>query len=1178
MRLHRICKSFFRRSRDTQPETDTSNIRDKHYLGKARKVSKNISFIMVLLTAGLITLFCGILLGIIENDEAVMNSTALHSDDATATDLVNEDEMPSTQERKTSSSQTVFKPENSAKREEFKNEGTSSFMVMKKGVLGITSNEIQHRQKAAPGFTSSEGIESLMEGGGGLKSGGSGGVGRKGMAGIGYGAGYGSGFGGGSHDMISFSRGASRIVCDLLEPAGTINRNEIPVSWKRSGIAGNTSRLFIGDKDTLPLHGTQYSVKIDGFRARVLIDCYYYNNRERIMEGTFKLSLPNGAKPYFFAFGETILMGHDNSMKIPFIPRIAKSDMQLSPADIMEIRNSTWRQPKEARIVPKEKAAFAYTETVRRRVDPALAEWAGADVFNCRVFPLQPYKMHRIVIGYDCNLVTTGDSVSLNLSVPQTGRPVIVDFDVSDIPGSAFSLCPQTDQETVGKKRYFHYENPSSDEIIVSCTRVRPYYLSTKADAWQPFFALPYYIQLPRINEEYSGQQTVFCIDISLSSNRDKFNVWLKLAMQILENNTDIIKKFNVLFFNIETIWLENNYIENNKENRQRFLNFANDLALEGATDLKTAISEAANPVWQKPGKKITQNIFLLSDGSVTWGNDNSMAICAPVGKENRVYTFTTGASGTNTEIVQKLARESGGALFTVTSDAQILAASTAFRSKSWRIENVTIKGASDILIAGDPKNLFNGQCLLITGRGTLNTSPVLDIAISNGTRIEHISEKFDYSIPSELTERIYGQIAVEQLEEYSDLTERYAKGYATRFRIPGKTCSLLMLDTETDYARFQIKTGETTALVIQNPITRILQDLKQRQYATLFSAKREFLSWLKKLKKANGVAYTMPTVLELALKELPENEFKIRCKPIRCSAHNKIDLSDTYLAELSKDELDYDTILNESTRRHARQTPHDALKALSSLIENNPGNIVLLKDIAYSALEMQIDDQAYYLFKKVIESRPFEPHAFHAIAQILTKMGNYDLAGIYYEILMNADWNERYRDFKKIAALDYLHYIRHIQNTAKKVALKEYFDEQYAQLRNYFPYATADLIVTITWNTDNSDVDLHVTEPNGEECFYKNARTAIGGTITRDVIDGYGPEMYVLRNSIPGKYAINALYFSSNRNQSDVRTKIYSTVYENWGTAQEKITKRVVVLKTTKDTQELFAVAMKKG
>jgi len=74
--------------------------------------------------------------------------------------------------------------------------------VTKKGVLGIISGQVKGKYVASAdifgkgGFAS--GIDAVLQGVGGLKAGGSGGVGRKGAAGIGYGAGYGSGFGGGS--------------------------------------------------------------------------------------------------------------------------------------------------------------------------------------------------------------------------------------------------------------------------------------------------------------------------------------------------------------------------------------------------------------------------------------------------------------------------------------------------------------------------------------------------------------------------------------------------------------------------------------------------------------------------------------------------------------------------------------------------------------------------------------------------------------------------------------------------------------------------------------------------------------------------------------------------------------------------------------------------------------------
>lgn len=73
--------------------------------------------------------------------------------------------------------------------------------VTQKGVLGIISGKVKGKSIAGAdvfgkgGFASS--IDAVIAGTGGLKSGGGGGVGRKGVAGIGFGTGYGSGFGGG---------------------------------------------------------------------------------------------------------------------------------------------------------------------------------------------------------------------------------------------------------------------------------------------------------------------------------------------------------------------------------------------------------------------------------------------------------------------------------------------------------------------------------------------------------------------------------------------------------------------------------------------------------------------------------------------------------------------------------------------------------------------------------------------------------------------------------------------------------------------------------------------------------------------------------------------------------------------------------------------------------------------
>ena len=93
------------------------------------------------------------------------------------------------------------------------------------------------------------------------------------------------------------------------------------------------------------------------------------------------------------------------------------------------------------------------------------------------------------------------------------------------------------------------------------------------------------------------------------------------------------------------------------------------------------------------------------------------------------------------------------------------------------------------------------------------------------------------------------------------------------------------------------------------------------------------------------------------------------------------------------------------------------------------------------------------------------------------------------------------------------------------------------------------DLLIAITWNKDRTDVDLHVIEPSGEECYYENQTTRSGGSITRDVTQGFGPEMYTLQNAESGAYKIRVKYFRADASRASTRTKVAVTVIEGWGT-----------------------------
>ena len=75
------------------------------------------------------------------------------------------------------------------------------------------------------------------------------------------------------------------------------------------------------------------------------------------------------------------------------------------------------------------------------------------------------------------------------------------------------------------------------------------------------------------------------------------------------------------------------------------------------------------------------------------------------------------------------------------------------------------------------------------------------------------------------------------------------------------------------------------------------------------------------------------------------------------------------------------------------------------------------------------------------------------------------------------------------------------------------------------------DVRVILTWDADNTDMDLWVTDPNGEKCFYSHRNTKIGGHMSPDYTGGYGPEEFLLKRAQPGKYLVHVNYYG-NRQQ----------------------------------------------
>lgn len=75
-----------------------------------------------------------------------------------------------------------------------------------------------------------------------------------------------------------------------------------------------------------------------------------------------------------------------------------------------------------------------------------------------------------------------------------------------------------------------------------------------------------------------------------------------------------------------------------------------------------------------------------------------------------------------------------------------------------------------------------------------------------------------------------------------------------------------------------------------------------------------------------------------------------------------------------------------------------------------------------------------------------------------------------------------------------------------------------------------ADLTIRLDWNklSGNTDIDLHVVDPFGEEIAFYHMQSASGGWLDRDDVIGPGPEHVYWQNAPVGEYTVKVHYYGS--------------------------------------------------
>jgi tetratricopeptide (TPR) repeat protein len=261
---------------------------------------------------------------------------------------------------------------------------------------------------------------------------------------------------------------------------------------------------------------------------------------------------------------------------------------------------------------------------------------------------------------------------------------------------------------------------------------------------------------------------------------------------------------------------------------------------------------------------------------------------------------------------------------------------------------------------------------------------------------------------------------------------------------------------------------------------------------------------------------------------------------------------------------------------------PALALQVLSNIAELELEDAALLRVLGHRLCQIGQLDLAVQTFEQVLELRPEEPQSYRDLALTLaqraeripkvtlyngqqafdatpeTKRAAYARAvDLLVQVVMGR-WDARFPEIEVIA----LEELNRLLPRAKAAGVSAVpLDPRLIKLLD------VDVRIVMTWHADNTDIDLWVTEPSGEKAFYNHNRTTIGGLVSRDFTQGYGPEEYMVRRAAHGMYKIDANYFGSRATRLLGPVTVEVDVFTNYGRANEQRKSLTLRLKEAKDT-----------
>lgn len=929
-----------------------------------------------------------------------------------------------------------------------------------------------------------------------------------------------------------------------------------PPDWRPPVIAVNHAG------QPIQLRAVSIEVDLFGDQARTSVELRLFNPNPRVLEGELQFPLQEGQVVTGFA---------------------------------LDING----QLRDAVPVPKAKGQEIFEDIRRRRVDPGLLEAAAGNQYKLRVYPIPAQGERRVLITFNETLPRQRDTGVLRVplvfasSVDQLQVKVRAhgaahrDVELLQAPAGTELSAGATGTELGLQKNHWQAPQGPAGWLQLSLRRTGKPQVMVGETGGKPFFAgqldvrdelvkrpAPAHIALVwDASASAAGQARVLPV---LEAYFRKLGKPVKLSLLVVRNKVETVRSFTVT--------------------PGRFGELADALRAEPF--------DGSSNFDDLPIPADVDTTLMVTDGLMTDG------------KKLIRYTHTApvmvinGAASADMARLARLADRTGGALVDAALQSPDEGAQ-AMLMHGWRIEKLDSLSARQLVT---PTTRINQGRVSVAGE-LLDCTARIDITLAHPdgrkrTLVLQVSAK---PVSGHWPGQQWAQWRSAKLAENAGLHSAELQRIAAAHGVVGPNSSLIVLELATDYARYNLpappELADEVARLGQQQLAQAAQtrqahieamvgqfDEKQRWWGRDFPKEARkhaepktekhisqgglgsLAGTVRSREQAQGAPVAAPSfapaaaapaaapamMAEARSDAMDKRSAKaVAAAPVATIALQAWVPDAPYMKRLQnagKDEL-YRVYLDERAAYLSsssfymdaagvffdRGLPELGLRVLSNLAEMNLENRQLLRLYAYRLVQARRNDLAVPVFERISELAPNEPQSWRDLGLALAESGQPQRAVNALWEVVSQPWNGRFAGINMIALAE-LNAIAAQPAASGQPALDMSLVD--TRLRRNLPLA---LRVVMAWDTDDTDIDMWVSDPNGERASYANRLTHQGGAMSPDARGGYGPEEFSLKTAKTGKYTVQAQFYGHRQQVLSGGTTVMVRVTTGFGTPQAR-------------------------